>query len=579
MGHLNCTRGPARAPIGRSGSGGCYSPPVVWEPETFAAPSADVPPITEVAPGFPVEFDQPGHVGLEWNRDRGHMPEAMAPLAGDYARVIGSTLNSWQGDYGDFPHRYHTGVWHGWVYFAFEPNATPEQWAVVRPRVTALCRELADGTEAWWRDEVVPEVRSLYDRMDAVDAEAAGPEVADAWDASWLATERAWKLHGLACLGPFQILEDLGAAYKVAKPDAPAGEAFRLILGSRHELFEMDLETERLAAMAAAAPAVATALRSGVRSLDELRKLAEGAAFVTAVEAFLERHGHLGQADNDLTLPSWASAPERFLDELTKRLDTSPSASKRQERLQREADELAAAARASLADRPDDLERFDRILDLARRIGPLSEIHNYWIDRAAQAHLHSLVVRVGRRLVRDGVIGASDDIFYVRRTEVADLLRRPTDARPLVSERRALHARQGQIAPAPMVGTPPAAAPDKDQPTSIHAAPTEVDILRGTGASAGVARGTARVVHGASEFDRIMAGDIIVCQASNPSWVPVFTIAGGLVTSLGGVLSHAAVVAREFGLPAVVGVRDAMSAIADGRQVEIDGTAGVVRLL
>jgi phosphoenolpyruvate synthase/pyruvate phosphate dikinase len=70
-----------------------------------------------------------------------------------------------------------------------------------------------------------------------------------------------------------------------------------------------------------------------------------------------------------------------------------------------------------------------------------------------------------------------------------------------------------------------------------------------------------------------------VCPASNPSWVPVFAIAGGLVTNTGGVLAHAAVVAREFGLPAVVGVTSATTLIADGREIEIDGTAGTVKLL
>ena len=107
----------------------------------------------------------------------------------------------------------------------------------------------------------------------------------------------------------------------------------------------------------------------------------------------------------------------------------------------------------------------------------------------------------------------------------------------------------------------------------------EPDVLRGTGASAGVVRGPARVMLTQDEFGRIEPGDIIVCPSSNPSWVPVFTIAGGLVTNTGGVLSHAAVVAREFGLPAVVGTVDATTRIADGRLVEIDGTAGIVRLL
>jgi pyruvate,water dikinase len=87
------------------------------------------------------------------------------------------------------------------------------------------------------------------------------------------------------------------------------------------------------------------------------------------------------------------------------------------------------------------------------------------------------------------------------------------------------------------------------------------------------------VARGQADFDRIQPGDVIVCPSSNPSWVPLFSIAAALVTDTGGVLSHAAVVARELGLPAVVGTRDATHRIADGRLVEVDGAAGIVRLL
>jgi pyruvate,water dikinase len=103
--------------------------------------------------------------------------------------------------------------------------------------------------------------------------------------------------------------------------------------------------------------------------------------------------------------------------------------------------------------------------------------------------------------------------------------------------------------------------------------------VQGVGASAGIARGPARVALGQADFDRINPGDVIVCPSSNPSWVPLFSIAAGLVTDVGGVLSHAAVVAREFGLPAVVGTRDGTTRIADGRMVEVDGSTGIVRLL
>ena len=536
-------------------------------------------PITEVAPGFPVEFENPAHVELEWGGDRGHFPEALTPLAGDYARIVGSTLNGWQSDYDGFPQRWHIGVWHGWVYYAFEPNATPDEWAVIRRRTIELWRGLANETAAMWRDDILPEVQSLCAQIGAADADAAAADVAEAWESSWLAAERAWKLHVMIA-GQAQVLADLAEAYQVAVPDAAAGEAFRLIQGNPHELFEMELETERLAGMAAAAPAVATALRTGLRSLDDIPASPEGAAFAVAVEAFLERHGHLGQSSDDLAIPSWAEAPHRILDELTKRLETqAPSATERRERLRQEAEDLAAAARERLAGRPEALARFDRTLELARGIGLLSEVHNYWIDRGVQARLHSLVMRVGRRLVREAAIEAPDDVFYLGRIEVADLLRTPRDVRRLVTDRRVLHARQRQITPAPTVGTPLGDVAAGEQQEAIHPSSGEIEGIRGTGASPGVVRGTARVVHGADEFGRIMHGDIIICPSSNPSWVPVFAIAGGLVTVRGGVLSHAAVVAREFGLPAVVGVLGAMQMIVDGQQVEIDGTSGFVRLL
>ena len=91
-------------------------------------------------------------------------------------------------------------------------------------------------------------------------------------------------------------------------------------------------------------------------------------------------------------------------------------------------------------------------------------------------------------------------------------------------------------------------------------------------------RSIARVVHGPDDFDRVRPGDIVVARASNPGWVPLFAIAGGFVTDTGGVLSHAAVVAREFGVPAVVGTGDATTRIDDGQIVELDGTTGYVRL-
>ncbi|GAA1983679.1 hypothetical protein GCM10009718_21240 [Isoptericola halotolerans] len=103
-------------------------------------------------------------------------------------------------------------------------------------------------------------------------------------------------------------------------------------------------------------------------------------------------------------------------------------------------------------------------------------------------------------------------------------------------------------------------------------------LLAGTPGSHGTASGTARVLHGPSDIPRVRPGDIVVCRDTDPAWTPLFRVAAGIVTEVGGALSHAAIVAREQGLPAALGVRGATTAILDGSPVTVDGTAGTVRL-
>ncbi len=103
--------------------------------------------------------------------------------------------------------------------------------------------------------------------------------------------------------------------------------------------------------------------------------------------------------------------------------------------------------------------------------------------------------------------------------------------------------------------------------------------IRGLGASAGVVEGRARLVQSPEQFDEVRQGEILVCKMTNPAWVLVFTKIAGLVTDAGGALSHPAVIAREFGIPAVVGTGVATRKIADGQRVRLDGAAGIVELL
>jgi phosphohistidine swiveling domain-containing protein len=556
---------------------------------------------TESAPGpggsflgsddFPVTFDHEWEKGESWERDDMHAPFALTPLAQDmFLRVTGAAFTPWYQMF-DAPQRLLPKSINGYAYFAFQRNVPEDRKAEQDAWWTEVHRKQIPLTRALWHDQFLPELREMFDWMAAIAMDdLSGEDAAAAWEEAWRKGERAWVIHFISIMGPYQVLEDLVAAYASAMGPGHDAEALGLVGGGHHELEEVEEGIEALAAMAAAAPGgeLARAIEAAAATgdvideydVDVLRALPGGDAFVEELERFLRQHGHLGQNHDDLRMASWVEAPRLFLGRIAPRLQSpAPPAREREAALRQRADELEANVRAALSDKPDELAAFETTLRHAREIGWLTEGHNYWIDRLSQSRLRSLAMRAGARLVRDGVLSTPDDVFFLHREEVAAALRDGASRRDLVARRREEHARNEARTAPYWVGRIPEDAPSDGLFDVPRVKSTATDALKGTGASAGVVRGTARVTLSQDDFGRIQPGDIIVCPSSNPSWVPIFTIAGGLVTNTGGVLSHAAVVAREFGLPAVVGTGDATTKIADGRLVEIDGTAGTVTLL
>jgi rifampicin phosphotransferase len=540
---------------------------------------------------FPLDIVDPADLAITWERDDMHMPFALAPLASDYIiYTLGASFNHAYELFGG-TQRNEGRVWHGYGYFGFSWNVPEDEKKAAEQRWTEILQGLIPGTAAYWRDEAMPELERLYASISAVPVDDLAPAaLASAWLDAWATTLRAWQIHFVAILGPYQVMEDLADQYGAALGPGRDVEALSIVDGQVHELEDVEARIGALTTMLAASPDLAAAIGSLANTGSDaedvvidraaLRALPGGEAFVDALDEFLELHGHLGQNHDDLANPSWADAPALLFANLAGRAadDGGASGARRTER-RRAAAERADAARAALAQRPDDLAKFEATLAHALEIGHLTEGHNYWIDRMAQARLRTLTTRIGRRLAREGILEQARDIFFLGRDEVAEAIVDGTSRQPLVRERKATFEHQRTITPPDYVGPPPKSTGPADRFDSVRIESKEADVLRGTGASAGVVRGKARIVLSQDAFGLVQPGEIIVCPASNPSWVPVFTIAGGLVTNTGGVLSHAAVVAREFGLPAVVGVVEATSKIADGRTVEIDGTAGTVRLL
>ena len=529
---------------------------------------------------FPVEWLDPSDAEITWEWDDMHMPAALSALAGDYTWVIAAGMAYGHQRMGT-PVEMRVRVWNGYAYYGLATDVPEAEQDAMWERRTVAARAAIQDADAYWHERAVPEVSAAYAWVAARPVETMPlPELAGTWDEVWARIERCWSMHFYAIRGPYQVLDDLADLYESAIESHTPGEALGLIGGGDHELQAVERDLEELVANVSATPGLAERLCEPGVTVEELAAVPGADRFMDTLSSFLAAHGHLGQNFDDLTLASWAEEPRLLLAEIDKRIRTpgTITADERRARLANEADLLADRARTALESDPAKLARFEDLLADARRIGHLTETHNYWIDRMAQASLRRFVVRVGQRLADAGAIDEPEDIFHLHRHEVAEVLRGSGDRRALVAHRRRDLARFAAIVPPRQVGKPSEDG-GGDRFDGVRLTSSDPDELRGTGASAGVVRGAARVTLTQADFEAVRPGDIIVCPSSNPSWVPLFAIAGGLITNTGGVLSHAAVVAREFGLPAVVGTGDATTRIADGRLVELDGSSGIVRLL
>jgi pyruvate,water dikinase len=544
-------------------------------------PSATEPAATSTA-WDSIEWEEPGFADLTWDWDDMHAPRPLHRLGQSYLETLTAGMNIRARTNG-LPIRTLLKIVNGYTYFSMSVDVPPDERDAVLERATALRKAQIDVVGDWWRDVAKPEALAIYRELDALPAPGAGPQaLAQAWERAWQMTDRIWAIHFQVIVGAYESLEDLVDVVKAQIEGVPDAEILGLAGGTIEELAEVETAMADLARMVAADPDLVGRLRSSPpTTIAELRALPGAAGLSDAVESFLAIHGHLGHMTEDLSEPSWIAAPGRLLADLairTEREDGSAAA----RRAQREAAAatLEARIRTELAGRPEELATFERRLAAARSVGWLTEGHNYWLDRMCGDRLRRFTRRIGADLVAAGAIDDPEDICHFGRDEVGPLLLAPADRRGLVTERRVEHAWRSALTPPRTIGKPS----DEKDPKDVDRfdgpryATTDASVLRGTGASVGVVRSIARIVHGPDDFDRVRPGDIVVARASNPGWVPLFAIAGGFVTDTGGVLSHAAVVAREFGVPAVVGTGDATTRIADGQIVELDGTTGYVQL-
>ncbi|MFJ8970222.1 rifamycin-inactivating phosphotransferase [Streptomyces anulatus] len=311
--------------------------------------------------------------------------------------------------------------------------------------------------------------------------------------------------------------------------------------------------------------------------LDELAKTGGGGGARDAIEAYLERYGMRCVGEIDITRPRWRERPTTLVPVILDNVrNFGPGAAERRfeqgrrKALQKEQDVLSRLRALPDGDRKADETR--RMIDRVRTFIGYREYPKYGIVSRYFVYKQALLAEA-ERLVRENVLPEKEDAFYLTFQELHEVVRSNRVDEQLVQRRKEAFRSYRALTP------PRVLTSDGEALTGAYRrddVPT--GALTGLPVSAGTVEGRARVVLDMAEAD-LEAGDILVTVFTDPSWSPLFVGIAGLVTEVGGLMTHGAVIAREYGLPAVVGVDRATRLIRDGQRIRVHGTDGYVELL
>jgi pyruvate,water dikinase len=559
------------------------------EPGISPPPSGQIP----TPPEFPVTWEEAGDEQGFWTLDAMHFPTPIAPLADSFLRALYRSGNEGFARL-DIPmqmvaRRINTYHYLGIVPLPLPPEEIEAMDRRAQEKVGALMGQFMER----WQDDWLPAVKRELAAWETFDLAAADAASFRAHVAETMARhERLWAIH-MEIAAPMLLgMSSFTDLYRDLFGGDDAFDALRLVQGLENETLRANRASWVLGRAAAASPTVRQLIEA-TPSPDVVAALGQsdaGRAFLAELRRYLSEFGRRGCDFLDLDRPSWIEDPTPVIDAIKGYL-SGPDADPEEERARLAASREAhlAATRTRLQGYPQQAaEQFEFSLKAAQAATILSEDHGFYIDWMGLYEVRRVMLEAGRRLAQAGAIGSPDDVFMLFFDELLAALDNPTrnwDAN--TAARRAEIAHFRQIAPPPAIGTlPPGPPPDNPVNRAMmrfFGGPPPVSdtpgIIRGNAGSPGIVTGRAVVARSLGEAGRLRQGDILVAETTAPPWTPLFAVAAAVVTDTGGVLCHSAVVAREYGIPAVVGTGMATKVIPDGALIEVDGRAGTIRLL
>ena len=573
-----------------------------------------------------------------WVKEVDRHPEPLTAFGASLAApLVARGLTNVFASYGGLLERMQTLSVGGELYlrpvpFGGHDGAPPPWWALALTarivpalrrrlrlaRLTTTPQALDELTGRWstvWR----PHLKQTAARLRAVRLDALTDErLADHFDEVRAAADRAMDIHFRLVPPHVLPIYDLVRCCEQLL-GWTAAQTLDLLGGLSDTSSEPTRELAAVARLIRQQPAArqAVAVGDAVGLADRLREAAPVAA--AAFDDWTQRYAYRN-VNNDPGSPVFAERPWILAELLRAAVGSDDAGSdgdpadgpgqplgRARERLAKAREQLAYRTAA-------DRDRFERLLAAALRAYPLREDVAFWTGSVFGGQARLVAIEAGRRLVARGVLGRAEDTVHLDADTLRDALADVVsgDAGELwqrVTRARAEREWVRQHPGPPFLGPPPGPPPDLRglprparrlneamlwaQPGAQRAEPADASagpaakasaaklpaaevLVAGVAASPGQYSGPARLIRGEADFGRLRPGDVLVCPTTDPAWSVLFGIAGALVTDRASVLSHAAIVAREHGIPAVVGTGRAMRTLHDGDLVIVDGTAGTV---
>lgn len=463
------------------------------------------------------------------------------------------------------------------VFTASEVLDLSEEEAAARA-AAGLAKMRADGDalDRQWDAQWFPEIQSRLTEAVSMDPSSLGPEeIARLWAQLDDTGRRLWSIHFDIVMPAHFALRELDQLVRQHFGDDPVHSARALTAGETSWTTRTAAALDDLVAQARAGGRVVTGALADASPTPALAATAAGRAFQQAVAAFVAEYGR--KLTGGLTDPSWIEDPSPVLAMV--RAAATGLAPVDRERIRAEREQIEAEV---LAGQPPAVrDALAAGIRRGRHAARLLEDHNFWLDQQIPYAARRLALLTGARLHALDLVADPQDIWHLDIPALVGMGGGAGLAAQVSREREAMAVGATLVPPRELGGPAPTLPPHPmtDRGASVPTPDDTGALVAGQPGSRGVAVGRVRVVHTLAEAPTLLPGEILVTASTSPSWVPWYRLAAAVVTDAGSALAHAAIVAREMGIPAVVGTRTGTTRLETGMLVEVDGTHGRVRLV